>query len=709
MTMNTSASGRRPSSQAGGNVRATSGTSGRSSGQSSGHGGHRGPHAWGRGGSARHASGGGHAKWHRPSHAAAENASADRYVALLSMLVGQMVVVSKQDGTRYVGVLSTGALSNASEAGIVLASAQVLETTEKSVRAGEVLPTLTIALRDVVEVDASGARVSSAQELQAQQQRRGSGFRTDTEISGQPGTCGDGRTLQRWDDSSAGAAPAPASLEQSTRAGPWDQFAENEARFGVTSNYEETMYTTKLDKSGKDFKAREKEAERLAKEILEGSTSNVHVAEERNQVPAQEANEEDRYGAVVRETPAPAPAPAPAPTTTGSGKALTADFRQFVSAERERLVVRKAELAQKEKQSRLADLKVWAQSFQLKTPMPEDMAMAMKKRVDATHTKSTSTVSSPATGPAPPVDQARAKLAAMTIPAIPPFKKAEEKKAPTKLNAKASAFNPAAASFTPGARVSVPSVPFFGTRELRNRPNTAPLRIGDEFRAPKNKKLGEASKTSVWWSYTGRPFRQQVAMSTYGGKPPFVGEAPMPMGAAPQLVPVAAAPAYASGLASPVPPGGMHAAGSPPIAAAPAGAARGKSPRPSPQQAMMMPPGAPPPGTPGSPHPVAQPPYAFVYPMAQYPFPAQQPYMSPSEAPGAPPMIYRPPPPGFAAPFAPIPAGAPGAMPPHGAYGGRPSSPPKRAHTRGPKAPHHRSFKSSGGAEGEGPKRTGTS
>ena len=224
----------------------------------------------------------------------------------MSMLVGQMVVVSKQDGTRYVGVLSTGALSNASEAGIVLASAQVLETTEKSVRAGEVLPTLTIALRDVVEVDASGARVSSAQELQAQQQRRGSGFRTDTEISGQPGTCGDGRTLQRWDDSSAGAAPAPASLEQSTRAGPWDQFAENEARFGVTSNYEETMYTTKLDKSGKDFKAREKEAERLAKEILEGSTSNVHVAEERNQVPAQEANEEDRYGAVVRETPAPA-------------------------------------------------------------------------------------------------------------------------------------------------------------------------------------------------------------------------------------------------------------------------------------------------------------------------------------------------------------------------------------------------------------------
>lgn len=691
-------------------MRATNGISGRGGGSGGSHGGHRGSHGWGRGGSARHASGGGHAKWHRSSHAAAET-SADRYMALLSMLVGQMVVVTVQGGTRYVGVLSTGTLSNASEAGIVLSSAQMLETTEKSVHAGKVLPTMTIVLKDVVEVDASGARVSSVQELQKEQaqQRRGPGFRTDTEISGQPGARGDGRTLQRWDDSSAGAMPAAASLEQSTRAGPWDQFAENEARFGVTSNYEETMYTTKLDKSGKDFKAREKEAERLAKEILEGSTTNVHVAEERNQVPAQEANEEDRYGAVVREPPAPAPAPAPAPTTTGPSKALTADFRQFVSAERERLVVRKAELAQKEKQSRLADLKVWAQTFQLKTPMPEDMAMAMKKRTDASQIKSTSTVSSPATGTKAPVDQTRAKLAAMTIPAIPPFKKAE--KAPTKLNAKASAFNPTAASFTPGARVSAPSVPFFGTRELRNRPSTAPLSVSDDFRAPKSKKLGEASKTSVWWSYTGRPFRQQAAMSTYVGKPPFVGEAPMPLSTAPSLVPVAAAPGYAPGLASPVPPGAVHVASSPTIAPAPVDGARGpgKSPRPSPQQAMMMPPGAPPPGTPASPHPVAQQPYAFVYPMAQYPFPAQQPYMPP-EAPGAPPMIYRaPPPPGFAAPYAPMPAGGPGAMPPQGGYGGRPSSPPKRAHTRGSKASHHREPKPNRGTEGEGPKRTGTS
>lgn len=55
--------------------------------------------------------------------------------------------------------------------------------------------------------------------------------------------------------------------------GGWDQFAANEARFGVKSNYEETLYTTKLDKSAKDYKDRERKAEQLAKEIM--NVSNI--------------------------------------------------------------------------------------------------------------------------------------------------------------------------------------------------------------------------------------------------------------------------------------------------------------------------------------------------------------------------------------------------------------------------------------------------
>lgn len=52
----------------------------------------------------------------------------------------------------------------------------------------------------------------------------------------------------------------------STKA--WDQFETNARLFGTTSTYQEELYTTKLDKSGADYKKREKEADRLAAEIM---------------------------------------------------------------------------------------------------------------------------------------------------------------------------------------------------------------------------------------------------------------------------------------------------------------------------------------------------------------------------------------------------------------------------------------------------------
>lgn len=553
----------------------------------------------------------------------------DRIGCWYGMLVGQMVVVSLQNGERHVGVVSAATMER-DDSGLVLMMAQSMVITEDgAIQLGDVVPSLVVPGADLLEVDASAVKQCSPAELQAAQ-RRASGFRTDTEISSSASASSDGRTLQRWDD---GGAPETASLEQSTDSGPWDQFAANEARFGVKSDYEETMYTTRLDRSGKDFKSREKEAERLAKEILESSTGNVHVAEERNQLDQKDMDEEDRFGAVVREEHAPAPPP-PKPS-----KALTADFRQFVSAERERLVVRKAELAKKEKQSRLADLKVWAQNFQLKTPVPEDVAnmkrVAASKRPTATPSKG--------------VEEARAKLANMTIPAIPPFKKPQEKPA-SKLSAKAASFNPQAASFMPRAKACpstapapkppVPEQPFFGTRELKNRPGSTSMRIMDEFRASKTKKLGEASKVSVWWSYTGRPFRQLMAISNmFPSKAPMPMPMPsydgaMPMAQPPAMFPVAAAAPYAPspGL-SPV----MQHVPSPTV---PHGSSPTMLPRPpsttggnkAPQAAPVLMPPAGPQGQ-GSPQP-----YAFVYPMGQYCIP-----YAPADAQGAP-FMCRPPP-----------------------------------------------------------------
>lgn len=128
------------------------------------------------------------------------------------------------------------------------------------------------------------------------------GFATDTEISGRGSEQLQGfRQLAKWDSSHA-APPGLDDFDREARlGGGWDQFEVNRQLFGVTTSFDESLYTTPLDRSGGDFKKREAMAQRLAKEILENSAGgNVHMAEERGQAMEADYDEEDRYGAVVR-------------------------------------------------------------------------------------------------------------------------------------------------------------------------------------------------------------------------------------------------------------------------------------------------------------------------------------------------------------------------------------------------------------------------
>jgi LsmAD domain len=145
------------------------------------------------------------------------------------------------------------------------------------------------------------------------------GFGTDSAISRGRGGA-EGRALQKWapdvDDSHL------MHLEESvtdTQRG-WDQFALNEKKFGVRTDYREELYTTALDPN--KSKISMAEAERLAAEIERGNksnTTNIHLLEERGiEIDDGDMDEEDRYGAVIREVPAvggvkrPTPPPPPA-------------------------------------------------------------------------------------------------------------------------------------------------------------------------------------------------------------------------------------------------------------------------------------------------------------------------------------------------------------------------------------------------------------
>jgi PAB1-binding protein PBP1 len=102
-------------------------------------------------------------------------------------------------------------------------------------------------------------------------------FQTDSDIAASSGIAQ--RDLKRWvpdgpepQAQQNGNGNARASRDSETfgnaTTGTWDQFETHKRLFGGESTYDENLYTTKLDKSGPDYKKREKEAERLAKEIM---------------------------------------------------------------------------------------------------------------------------------------------------------------------------------------------------------------------------------------------------------------------------------------------------------------------------------------------------------------------------------------------------------------------------------------------------------
>lgn len=107
-----------------------------------------------------------------------------------------------------------------------------------------------------------------------------SSFQTDTGISG--GRLGEKRELQRWDAGGSSNGGLDGGLEDTKDSNkPWDQFAVNEEKFGVQTDYDESIYTTSIDRSRPDYNQKVARAEKLARRI-EGTTANsAHAAEER--------------------------------------------------------------------------------------------------------------------------------------------------------------------------------------------------------------------------------------------------------------------------------------------------------------------------------------------------------------------------------------------------------------------------------------------
>jgi PAB1-binding protein PBP1 len=129
-------------------------------------------------------------------------------------------------------------------------------------------------------------------------------FKTDADISlSKNNNARRGENIEKWvpDVSTEGVSLEGLTLEQSGSAA-WDQFQTNESKFGITSEFDENLYTTRIKKDGPNYKRNLQKAEQLAKEIeSQGHSGNIHLAEERGIVFDDSGiDEEDKYSGVDR-------------------------------------------------------------------------------------------------------------------------------------------------------------------------------------------------------------------------------------------------------------------------------------------------------------------------------------------------------------------------------------------------------------------------
>ncbi|KAI9184299.1 poly(A)-binding protein binding protein [Blastocladiella emersonii ATCC 22665] len=220
-----------------------------------------------------------------------------RLLHAYSLSLGHIATLRTIPGDSYEGVLHSIAHDRAL---LVLKTVRHLAGPSKHAPGA----TLVVALADVADLHVRNALV-----LEDEPKRARKGFQTDTAISG--ATNLKERTLERWVGDGDGADDGGLELEAlaAGRNTSWDQFRVNEAKFGLTTDYNDEFYTTKLDRNSDQYRAREREAARLAREIEGSLATNVHVLEERNKLPragnsstnnVDLLDEEDRYGAVVR-------------------------------------------------------------------------------------------------------------------------------------------------------------------------------------------------------------------------------------------------------------------------------------------------------------------------------------------------------------------------------------------------------------------------
>jgi hypothetical protein len=242
----------------------------------------------------------------------ANDAMERRILYLIMKLIGLNVIVYVKErieasssiiiyeGNLYSGTVADGGLN------VMLRNAWKrtnLNQPEKITHETTIVPQLMIRGTDVMRIDVAQADMSFGSDTPISRmsiQRVGQ-FKTDTEISSRI-EFGRPRELQRWSFDDFNASDLEELENYQVGDAEWDQFAVNEARFGIKASFKEDMYTTPLNRDSEEYKIRLAAAEKIAQEIENTVAIDPHLAEERGQPNSYSVDDEEKlYSSVMRD------------------------------------------------------------------------------------------------------------------------------------------------------------------------------------------------------------------------------------------------------------------------------------------------------------------------------------------------------------------------------------------------------------------------
>lgn len=201
-------------------------------------------------------------------------------------LKGQCVDVTLKNGFIYEGIFHT--TSTEKDLNLVLKWARRKNVSLTS--SNQPIENLIISYKDLAYINAQDISFTNEKEIDKT-------FTTDSNITKTKEI--KEKELVPWVPSADEQLLNSEDLDSAS--GKWDQFEVNSKKFGVTSTYRESLYTTELDKDSEFYKKKLKIAERIADEIEKQTSTNVQVQIDRNQN-TDDFTEEELYSSVIRKT-----------------------------------------------------------------------------------------------------------------------------------------------------------------------------------------------------------------------------------------------------------------------------------------------------------------------------------------------------------------------------------------------------------------------